>query len=200
MQRIITILQKLNELATAKDHTVIDIDLMMDYTRVIYADLIEQRNRQQFTDRLSPDPQPGVQGEQTPVTEMIPAAGRHAEIFVPGHSESTASNADADQHSEHERREQQLASELFLPASAKPAHDIRSLIGINDKYQFISELFGNNKEGYEEVLDELNLFDNRDDALNFLQLTGITERYHWDEEQYSVQSFHQLLGKFYSRT
>ncbi len=200
MQRIITILQKLNELATARAHTVIDIDLMMDYTRVIYADLIEQRNRQQFTDRLSPEPEASVQEEQTSVTETIPASGRHAEIFVPGHAESNAVNTDTGEHSEIERRELQLASELFLPSVPKPAHDIRSLIGINDKYQFISELFGNNKEGYEEVLDELNLFDNKDDALNFLQLSGITERYHWDDEQYPVQSFYQLLEKFYNRT
>ena len=40
MQRIRTVLQKLTDLSQRNpDRTAIDIDLMLDYTRVIYADL-----------------------------------------------------------------------------------------------------------------------------------------------------------------
>lgn len=44
MQRIRTVLQKLTDLAQRNpERSVIDIDLMLDYTRVIYADLLEVR-------------------------------------------------------------------------------------------------------------------------------------------------------------
>ena len=53
MQRIDTILEKLTELNKLKDKaTIIDIDLMMDYTRVVYADLQEWRKRVEFTDNI----------------------------------------------------------------------------------------------------------------------------------------------------
>ena len=45
MQRIATLLQKLTELSTQGKPTQIDIDLMLDYTRVIYADLLEERKK-----------------------------------------------------------------------------------------------------------------------------------------------------------
>src|ERR1044072_7236492 len=44
--RIPTLLQKLSELSSQPDHrTAIDVDLMLDYTRVLYADLLEWRAR-----------------------------------------------------------------------------------------------------------------------------------------------------------
>ena len=45
MQRIATLLQKLTELSTQGKPSQIDIDLMLDYTRVIYADLLEERKK-----------------------------------------------------------------------------------------------------------------------------------------------------------
>jgi trimethylamine:corrinoid methyltransferase-like protein len=54
MQRIDTLLEKLTELNRLKEKaTIIDVDLMMDYTRVVYADLQEWRKRVEFTDNIS---------------------------------------------------------------------------------------------------------------------------------------------------
>jgi hypothetical protein len=54
MQRIDTLLEKLTELNRLKEKaTIIDVDLMMDYTRVVYADLQEWRKRIEFTDNIS---------------------------------------------------------------------------------------------------------------------------------------------------
>jgi hypothetical protein len=53
MQRIDTLLEKLKELNKLNEQaTIIDIDLMMDYTRVVYADLQEWRKRIEFTDNI----------------------------------------------------------------------------------------------------------------------------------------------------
>lgn len=76
--------------------------------------------------------------------------------------------------------------------------DIRSYIGINDKYNFISELFGNNAESYEEILNEINLCGSKAEVLQFLENSGITTLYKWDVEGFSVQSFYGVLSQFFS--
>ncbi len=47
--------------------------------------------------------------------------------------------------------------------------DIRGAIGINDKYLFLNELFGNNKADYEEALDQLRLCDSPGQAHAWLK-------------------------------
>ena len=54
MQRISTLIQKLSELAEQeKKLGLIDIDLMLDYTRVMYADLLEVRKNYALNDIVS---------------------------------------------------------------------------------------------------------------------------------------------------
>ena len=67
--------------------------------------------------------------------------------------------------------------------------DIRSFIGINDKYQFTNELFGNNKEAYEKTLDKISGFDNLMSAHNWLNETAC-KAYNWDVKD---ETFLELL-------
>ncbi|MGC4056577.1 MAG: hypothetical protein QM743_00430 [Chitinophagaceae bacterium] len=76
--------------------------------------------------------------------------------------------------------------------------DIRSYIGINDKYNFISELFGNNSEAYEEILNELNRCGSLQDAISFLNNSGATTLYRWKEDGFSEQIFYNVLSQFFS--
>ena len=76
--------------------------------------------------------------------------------------------------------------------------DIRTYIGINDKYNFISELFNNNAEAYEEVLNEINKCANKDAVLAFLDQAGITTLYQWDTEGFSAQVFYNVLNQFFA--
>lgn len=76
--------------------------------------------------------------------------------------------------------------------------DIRTYIGINDKYNFISELFGNNPEAYDEILNEINLSENKNEALQFLENSGITTLYQWKEDGFSEQIFYNVLNQFFA--
>jgi hypothetical protein len=76
--------------------------------------------------------------------------------------------------------------------------DIRTYIGINDKYNFISELFHNNAEAYEEVLHEINKCENKAAAFMFLEQAGITTLYQWDTEGFSAQVFYNVLNQFFA--
>jgi len=75
--------------------------------------------------------------------------------------------------------------------------DIRTSIGINDKYLFLNELFNNHKSNYEETLDKLNQIKTLDEARDWVK-TKVASGLHWDDNDGTVQSFYALLEKHFS--
>lgn len=278
--RIPTLLQKIAELAEHPDRrTRIDVDLMLDYTRVLYADLLEWRDKlsapapnpvsaaipavtrstgpapgptstvsdtepnvprgaqstampdnrfiAQRRDSLSPRPDaspvskpvpsPVSNPEKVPVEATPSPAPKIPEIIEPTLAELAAS---MDRESEAEKNfrpirpqaAQAAASNLSIPASAPkveqtspttaaaakiplPPKDIRSNISINEKYQIMSELFGNDKTAYENALDKINAADSENAAIKWLQdQLWVTE-----ERSDAVQQFFDLVKRFKSQ-
>lgn len=146
MQRIHTLLQKLTDLSRLNEKaTLIEIDLMMDYTKVIYADLIEWRNRTQFSNSI-----PTAEDTNTEITNSnIPTSN---------------------------------------PITLKTNGGLESKIGINDKYLYISELFGNDKSVYEETINTLNTFDSLLQAVNWLNTKQT-----WEPGDEAAKSFYDTL-------
>ncbi|MCB0699281.1 MAG: hypothetical protein KDC11_05500, partial [Chitinophagaceae bacterium] len=106
MQRIPTLLSKIQELSNKKDIAEIDIDLMLDYTRVMYADLLELKKQTGGATippvKNTPRPVISLTEEDTPSTVAEEAKAQPFE-------------------------------------SAINNKDIRTYIGINDKYLYINE-------------------------------------------------------------
>jgi hypothetical protein len=72
------------------------------------------------------------------------------------------------------------------------SRDIRSLISINEKYQIMSELFGNDKDAYEDALNHINNAASDAAALKWLQeQLWVTE-----ERSEAAQSFFELVKRF----
>jgi hypothetical protein len=181
MQRTITLLQKINALLSKEaDATAIDVDLALDYTRVLYADLLEWRSRVSFNQSLMPDVLIVPQSE--PIQQEI-TDGTGADVSLSQDSIPTQPITDA---------ENDLNAILTEPQSA----DIRKWIGINDKYQFISELFGNDKNAYEIVISELNTMSDYDKAVEWLDEAHTS--YNWNDEDITVQSFYSVVNQFFS--
>lgn len=88
-----------------------------------------------------------------------------------------------------------LPGSLFAIPEVKK--DIRSSIGINDKYLFLNELFNNHKEDYEHALNQLNQMDNMDAAVSWIR-NEIAPVYKWDKEDTTVETFYSLLSKHFS--
>jgi len=171
MERICILLEKIKELNSKKDKTVIEIDLMLDYTRVLYADLLEWRNKVSFTNNIS----------LTGNTAGIPPAFRDNKT----------------EHINPVNNVQDNQSGLsFLPPLSTNT-DIRQQIGINDKYLFISELFGDDKEAYEEIITEINTFETEEEANRWLSDT-IYDQYGWKDEMEAMQLFRKSLSDFFS--
>jgi hypothetical protein len=179
--RIPTLLQKIGELAAQPERrTAIDVDLMLDYTRVLYADLLEWRSRlpavNTATEAKPIVPEPTLEEfAKTQAREEIPA--KDEKPIVTEQPNLVASNVS--------------------PGQAKSASpdkvDIRSMIGINDKYQIMSELFGNDRQAYEQALDFINRSQSEQMAMQWLrEQLWITE-----ERSDAALSFFEIVGRYF---
>ncbi len=185
--RIPTLLEKINSLASQPEtRTAIDVDLMLDYTRVLYADLLEWRARM----------------VASPTGVVNPAGERQTfskpkEVFQEAISENQAVAIEAKKTiaDPHLRNESATLPgwKTATQDTKVPGKDIRSLIGINDKYQILSELFGNDKQAYEEALDFINQSEAEAAAMNWLrEQLWITE-----ERSDAAQNFFELVNRHF---
>lgn len=71
--------------------------------------------------------------------------------------------------------------------------DIKSGIGINDKFQFISELFTNNVELYENAIKRLNA--NTTLASSLSTLEEIKDENNWKDESEAGQRFTEIIKR-----
>jgi len=283
MERVKNLLQRLQEIYySPHQKSAIDIDLMLDYTRVMYADLLEWRKRfnepptresaeknEPLTSEAAPaaearpaepaapiltgEPvneahipgapaphevpvQPGDAAAKAPEPatppppvaepEKVPMAILQQDVsgisFEPparpepikdvkeellieqpavntGIAEKQAPPAAAIPLPEVPPAAQAEASPPApnLPGTARMPRDIRSVIGINDKYLFLNELFNNHKSNYEETLDQLNHFSNARQAEDWIR-TKVAIPHKWSEEDATVQSFYAMLDKHFS--
>lgn len=71
--------------------------------------------------------------------------------------------------------------------------DLRTVININDKFSFMSELFHNNMKAYNDFIMRLNAMKLRDEALAHVR--EVAAQYKWDEGSPAVQSFYKIFDK-----
>lgn len=172
MQRIKMLLQKINEIAHKGDKaSLIDIDLMMDYTRVLYADMAEIRSKLTFRTEV-PDvaTNPISVKVEEPIQEII---------AQPVQKQAVTTTTPV-----------VTIPEPIIKANKAP---LEQLIGINDKYQFISELFNNNTELYDTTIKEVGDFDSNQQAIDWLNTN-----FKWDTDNDTVQSFLSIINRHYS--
>lgn len=167
MQRIKLLIQKLADTANnEQDKALIDIDLMLDYTRVLYADLLELRKNKLLLEQATADQS----------IAHAPAEQMTAAIPEPAKEESV----------------------IIIPDIADvPVVDIRTGIGINDKYLYISELFGDDKAEYDHAIKQLNTYSTLQLAMRYTD-DELCVKYGWDKENPTVQSFYNLLNSSFS--
>jgi hypothetical protein len=185
MQRVSTLLDKIRELNKNPDIGLIEIDLMLDYTKVLYADLLEWRNKTAFT-QAHTLPAEGKEMEAIPDIPAQPDAVPVGQPLDAASPQATAPGV-----------EPIILHPQMQTVRQARGKNIRSLIGINDKYQFISELFGNNREAYDAMLNEINGFDNEEEALSWIH-TNVYSQYGWTDENETLSTFYRTLSVFFS--
>lgn len=184
MQSISSLLQKMQELYNQPhEKTAIDIDLMLDYSRQLYATLLDTRAAAPEQPQAAPPI--AVTHTEKPVIPEVPQVAANTE---PPHIIA---------EKEPEPVVVPPPAQPVVPPAAIPQKDIKKLIGINDKYQIISELFHNDKDAYEAALHEINNSGSFTEATDWLH-THVSWNYNWNEDNYTVQLFYGLISQHFS--
>ena len=71
--------------------------------------------------------------------------------------------------------------------------DLRTVININDKFSFMSELFHNNMKAYNDFIMALNVAASREAAMELV--ATVSQQYEWDENSVTVKNFHNILNR-----
>ena len=105
-------------------------------------------------------------------------------------TEQTKVRTLADTLNQHQRNvEEQLENRVH----AKKVDDLRTIININDKFSFMSELFHNNMKAYNDFILRLNAYTNREEALAFV--SEIATQNSWDANSVVVKGFYKIFDR-----
>lgn len=80
----------------------------------------------------------------------------------------------------------------------RQSKDLKGLISLNDKLQFVRDLFNGYSLAYSEAIELLNRFDNFESADNFLQQNYALKN-SWVEKQDVVDKFYEILNRRFSK-
>ncbi|MBO9728032.1 MAG: hypothetical protein J7623_05285 [Chitinophaga sp.] len=164
------------------------------------------------TDLVPPKPTPVVTAQPIPtLAASQPAAEkpRPATLFddIPatnGHTDTPTRELRKDlnelagnngQSINDRLRQQQV--EVAQKLGDMPIQDLRAAIGINDKYQFIQELFRGDRDLYERSIKTINECGNLQEADYWIQ-REIKIIQGWQDDHHLVQHFYSLLKKRFS--
>ncbi|MFI5163806.1 MAG: hypothetical protein ACHQHP_01005 [Bacteroidia bacterium] len=91
---------------------------------------------------------------------------------------------------EQKRKIQESVSEKL---QHKKISDLKAAIGINEKFQFINELFEGNMKEYNVAIDQINNFSSHPEAESYL--ANLREVYKWNEENPIAANFLELVER-----
>jgi hypothetical protein len=97
--------------------------------------------------------------------------------------------AETKEKSKQKQEDKSLAGKL----QKKPIPDLKSAIGINEKFQFINELFDGNMTEYNIAINQVNICATREEA--DLYLDTLRDLYKWKTDNEAVIAFTELVER-----
>ena len=91
------------------------------------------------------------------------------------------------------RHQRNVEEQLETRVHAKKVDDLRTIININDKFSFMSELFHNNMKAYNDFILHLNAIAAREEALAFV--SEIAAQNNWDSNSVVVKGFYKIFDR-----
>ena len=87
--------------------------------------------------------------------------------------------------------------EVAEKIALEPIKDLRTAIGINDKFQFMETLFNKEEVLFESSIKTINAFKNFAEAQFWIK-QNLRNKYQWEEESSVVIAFDQLVKRRFS--
>ena len=134
--------------------------------------------------KTSPPPPPAPKAEEAPKPKVeekekvVPDVAVKPEPTPAPKKEPVAQPSNGDHDALFEQKE---AKELSEKLSQAPIRDLTKAMGLNEKIFTINELFGGEKEVFNEAMKTLNGFDNFNEAKRYLS-RHIADKYNWSHK------------------
>ena len=91
--------------------------------------------------------------------------------------------------------EERKGSSIGERLQQKRIDSLKAVIGLNDKFEFVKELFDGDSKKYEDVIYTLNNFKKLEEAMQYF--STLKYRFNWDEEQDSLEKLIHMIEKKY---
>ena len=91
------------------------------------------------------------------------------------------------------QRGRNIEEQLESRVNAKKVDDLRTIININDKFSFMSELFHNNMKAYNDFILRLNSYTSREEALAYV--AEVSAQNMWNESSLVVKNFYKVFDR-----
>jgi Fe-S cluster assembly scaffold protein SufB len=208
IKQLMARLEKGNELST------IELDLILQKLRSIY-DLVldmqtaindkeipEPDNLQNNEVKVDPAPEPverkvpeqKQQELKSDIREQIENDFKKAEIQNDEKKAKNAFVSDRFKTAKPSLNEEMAAkaksNDMSSMGRSKQISNITNALGLNEKFELINELFGGDKEKFEQAMQELNMAGSFVEAYNYLN-----ETLHWDMDNAYVQRILELIRR-----
>lgn len=94
---------------------------------------------------------------------------------------------------EPEKKKENIDKSVADTLQKKPIADIKTAIGINEKFQFINELFESNAQEYNIAINQLNICNSFAEAEAYIK--SLKEIYKWKDDSRVALSFTELVER-----
>ncbi|MEC5147072.1 hypothetical protein [Chitinophaga sp. 212800010-3] len=131
--------------------------------------------------------------DSLPVAKQTPASARQEPAPIRKELNELVENSSISLNDRLRQQQMEVAQKL----GDMPVKDLRQAIGINDKYQFIQELFRGDTDLYERSIKTINEFGSLQEADYWIQ-REIKIIQGWQDDHHLVQQFYLLLRKRFS--
>lgn len=112
-------------------------------------------------------------------------------------SDSSTVPSDEINQSINELHSQAPQTSLADHFGQQPINDLTKEIGINEKFLLTENLFNGNSSDYNEAINNLNNFENRDQALKYFK-GELVKKYDWNIKKTQVKRFIKLVERRYN--
>lgn len=149
--------------------------------------MVQAKAEQQDMSRVA------VSSTAMPDPEIEKQMANRSDIFTRLQEETRKINSDDPQNALRTLVEKMKSGKTVNDVCQGTTGNIKTLIGLNEKFLLLNQLFKGNIKEYNELLQDIDTQENREDALHTLDT--YRERYRWNVEDLPYITLQDMIGK-----
>ncbi len=169
----------------AKEETVVQVAIVEN--EIPISNEIEAEKDDSSEVQMEADPEDQIKDDSTEFSDVYEEKEAEVDLFTEVKANDEIS--DLNRKLAEARNAQSIVEKL----QSKRIESLKSVIGINDKFYFINELFAGNTQKYEDIIYTLNNFKKLEDAMVYF--STLKYKFSWNEDSDAYIKLSQMLER-----